>query len=494
MNLPIHDSSAPMSLAQLIKTANLAEANASEEEKIKAVMIQSCQEYHPIDSMKKPPPSYTCFSCGTPGHYRTDCPTNRDKNVECVPRIKKSTGIPRSFLREVHDPNTKGAMMTNDGKYVIPIINAEAYARGKKEKPSFSLEEPSSSSTCSADPVPEELFCLICKEIMTDAAVIPCCGNSYCDKCIRTALLECEEHMCPMCHQTGVSPDALDANMFLHQAVNNFHNGTGCTNGLHQQIQQQQQQLLLTEESKSPCSSSSYSRSSFTNSQSRSGSSQSQFDSRSFSHSSSCSYPRSPPYPRRGKGKSPTIILGQASCGRPADFRDPSEKARYREREKRYRERYEDFRKGCAVSPQTPHPAKRENCSPDSFGPPGSKRENLLYVQGCREECPGGQSCRNCNRGGNYHEKEKEVQSPLGDGKRNRRKKHRKRRNRDKNEGFPNAVLLEGARNPRDTVTAEDIDVAVPPKKDTTASQEIVDSDHEKSLWMEPPVKKVKEK
>ncbi|XP_072705297.1 E3 ubiquitin-protein ligase RBBP6-like [Ciconia boyciana] len=49
------DSSAPISLAQLIKvylyshqTANLAEANAPEEDKVKAVMIQSCHQYDPI--------------------------------------------------------------------------------------------------------------------------------------------------------------------------------------------------------------------------------------------------------------------------------------------------------------------------------------------------------------------------------------------------------------------------------------------------------------
>ncbi|XP_064251052.1 E3 ubiquitin-protein ligase RBBP6-like isoform X6 [Passer domesticus] len=44
----ISDSSAPLSLAQLIKTPNLAEANAAEEDKIKAMMIQSCCYYEPL--------------------------------------------------------------------------------------------------------------------------------------------------------------------------------------------------------------------------------------------------------------------------------------------------------------------------------------------------------------------------------------------------------------------------------------------------------------
>uniref|UniRef100_G1PYZ7 RB binding protein 6, ubiquitin ligase n=1 Tax=Myotis lucifugus TaxID=59463 RepID=G1PYZ7_MYOLU len=144
------DSSAPMSLVQLTKTANLAEANASEEDTIKAMMWQSGHAYDPINYMKKPlgppPPSYTCFRCGRTGHYIKNCPTNGDKNFESRPRIKKSTGIPRSFMMEVTVPTMKGAKLTSTRTYAIPTIEAEAYAIGKKEKLPFFPEEPSSSS------------------------------------------------------------------------------------------------------------------------------------------------------------------------------------------------------------------------------------------------------------------------------------------------------------------------------------------------------------
>ncbi|KAM7324665.1 hypothetical protein ACRRTK_016970 [Alexandromys fortis] len=219
------------------QVANLAETNATEEDKIKAMMLQSSQMYSPINYVKKPLDprlsSYNRFHYNKSGHYNKNWATNRDENSGR--RLRKSSGIPRSFMMEVKDPNMKGVMLTSTGKYVIPMIDAEAYAIGKKEKPPFLPEEPSSPSE-EDDAIPEELMCLICKDIITDAAIIPCCGNSYCDECIRTALLESDEHTCPACHQDDVSPDALVANKSLRQAVNNFKNKTGYTKRLQTQL------------------------------------------------------------------------------------------------------------------------------------------------------------------------------------------------------------------------------------------------------------------
>ena len=31
--------------------------------------------------------------------------------------------------------------------------------------------------------IPPELTCSICKELVRDAVIIPCCGESFCDEC-----------------------------------------------------------------------------------------------------------------------------------------------------------------------------------------------------------------------------------------------------------------------------------------------------------------------
>lgn len=59
--------------------------------------------------------------------------------------------------------------------------SSKAYAIGKKEKPPFIPQE--TPKPTAEEPVPNELVCLICHELLSDAVVIPCCGNSFCDDC-----------------------------------------------------------------------------------------------------------------------------------------------------------------------------------------------------------------------------------------------------------------------------------------------------------------------
>nr|XP_049600768.1 E3 ubiquitin-protein ligase RBBP6 isoform X10 [Syngnathus scovelli] len=227
------DKSSSKSLPLFSKMVNLASADVSEDDKIKVMMNQS--SYDPTTYNKKIagvlPANYTCFRCGSAGHHIRKCPSSGDKNFDAPPKIKKSSGIPRSFLVEVDDPTIKGAMLTNCGRFAIPAIDAQAYAVGKKEKHPF-LHKEESEPQDELLPVPEELQCLICHDLLVDSVVIPCCGNSYCDDCIRTTLLDSEGHVCPTCNQSDVSPDTLIANKFLRQAVNNFKKEKDVTKSL----------------------------------------------------------------------------------------------------------------------------------------------------------------------------------------------------------------------------------------------------------------------
>ncbi|XP_044734609.1 E3 ubiquitin-protein ligase RBBP6 isoform X3 [Chrysoperla carnea] len=211
------------------KAVDLSRLDASEEDKIRAMMTQSTLDYDPskfknnymkirgANQMGEVPANYRCYKCHQPGHWIKNCPLGLSQEpVE----IKKSTGIPRSFMVPVEGPMVPGAMMTPTGQYAVPALDHQAYNSDGGGRGGAETEQ-------QRPDIPEDLVCSICKDLLTDAVMIPCCGNSFCDECIRTTLLESEDHECPDCHEKDISPCTLIPNRFLRNSVSNFRNETG---------------------------------------------------------------------------------------------------------------------------------------------------------------------------------------------------------------------------------------------------------------------------
>lgn len=84
----------------------------------------------------------------------------------------------------------------------------KALQEGRKKKLQGKSEAPKEVKP------PPELICGICKELMKDAVIIPCCGESYCYECIYEHLCE-NEFTCPSCKKENISPDNLAPNKAL---------------------------------------------------------------------------------------------------------------------------------------------------------------------------------------------------------------------------------------------------------------------------------------
>ncbi|KAK5641048.1 hypothetical protein RI129_009595 [Pyrocoelia pectoralis] len=226
--VPKVDDGGPVS-----KAVDLSSLDASEEDKIKAMMTQSTQDYDPSNYLKirganqmgTVPSTYRCFKCHQGGHWIKDCPLSQGSEPM---EIKKSTGIPRSFMVPVDGPQVPGAMMTPNGSFAVPVLDHQAYT----EKPQPAPPEEKKPE------IPDDLLCSLCSDLLTDAVMIPCCGDSYCDECIRSCLLESEDHECPACHERDISPGTLIPNRYLRNSVTNFKSTTGYVKRLENKLSQ----------------------------------------------------------------------------------------------------------------------------------------------------------------------------------------------------------------------------------------------------------------
>ncbi|XP_023171826.2 E3 ubiquitin ligase PARAQUAT TOLERANCE 3 [Drosophila hydei] len=180
---------------------DLFKMQGSEEEKIQAMMMQSTADYDPKtyhrikgqSQIGEVPASYRCNKCKRGGHWIKNCSFASGKEQF---EVKRNTGIPRSF-------------------------------RGK---PEITTEQETSNFIVANEKeqeIPEDLICGICRNIFVDAVMIPCCGSSFCDDCVRNSLLESEDSECPDCKEKNCSPGSLIPNRFLRNSVNVYKNESG---------------------------------------------------------------------------------------------------------------------------------------------------------------------------------------------------------------------------------------------------------------------------
>ena len=54
------------------------------------------------------------------------------------------------------------------------------------------------------DPMPQKFLCIICMKVLKDARLTECCGQNFCDSCLKQWLRTREEKKCPHCQRGNV--------------------------------------------------------------------------------------------------------------------------------------------------------------------------------------------------------------------------------------------------------------------------------------------------
>ncbi|KAI7871622.1 DWNN domain-containing protein [Spinellus fusiger] len=184
------------------------------------------------DQPRIPPPTYVCYRCGQKGHYINQCPTNGDKDYDKHPRIKRTTGIPRSFLKVIEEPKdavksgTGGLMVTPKGDIVVAQADSSTWDKHvAKSATTVNLGSATTGDLLEwydSIPVPLHLQCLICQRLLREATITPCCGASFCDECIRGYMLE-NDFQCHDCKEPiPYGLDGLISNMDVREWVESY--------------------------------------------------------------------------------------------------------------------------------------------------------------------------------------------------------------------------------------------------------------------------------
>jgi hypothetical protein len=137
-------------------------AQASEKDQVRA-MAQQAYDGLPEPTQQRVGRGYVCHRCGVAGHLIKQCPTNTDPDYGPL-KPHKGMGLllrPTAALAPEVKPTPQAAQ----------AFDKEAAAAGVPQ----------------AEAVPRELECALCRKVLEDALIAPCCGATTCSGCIESA-------------------------------------------------------------------------------------------------------------------------------------------------------------------------------------------------------------------------------------------------------------------------------------------------------------------
>ena len=190
------------------------------------------------------------------GHWIQVCPTNDDPNFDGRPRIKRTTGIPRSMLRIVDKPtgltgdgtteDTKqpsGVMVNADGDWVVAEPDSKAWDR-YQERAKVSAAAQKEILLGSKELQDKGLECPIDKRLFVDPTKTPCCQKTYCNDCITNALLD-DDLQCPGCGKEGVLIDDLTPDIDMVAKIRNYENEKASAKRMQQKVEEKESSPVL---------------------------------------------------------------------------------------------------------------------------------------------------------------------------------------------------------------------------------------------------------
>lgn len=170
---------------------------------------ESLSHAKPVYNKKKPvnvpnydPPSgYVCRRCGVKGHWIQQCPENDNPDFKPVHCPKRTTGIPKSFLKVVDksevDEDAKGVMLNADGEYVQVMTDTKTWEKFQ-EKTQATKAAAAHADAASKEVRERGLECPLDNRMFVQPVKTACCEKTYCNDCIESSLAD-NDLICPNC-------------------------------------------------------------------------------------------------------------------------------------------------------------------------------------------------------------------------------------------------------------------------------------------------------